>query len=195
MKEKDFYVILLTNFYHTWMCRIKKSCVWLAALVFACASCVKDGDSEAYEIINHVEVGDAVPEFTVSDGAGSTFHSSDFIGKRSLLILFSTECPDCQKVLPIINDEVWPQIKDDPAYQLVTISRDETAEVVNKFWSDKKFTLPTYLDPGRKVFDLFANSTVPRLYIINVEGKIDWMAIEYLEITAEALTAKIRAAQ
>jgi peroxiredoxin len=169
----------------------------LVFLVFISAfmSCVKEGDNIPDEVINYVGVGDAVPEFTVSDDKGGTFSSSGFVGKRSLLLLFVSSCSDCQKVLPIINKEVWPWIKDNPGYQLITISRDEPAQEVASHWSDNKYTMPAYLDPGRKVFSLFANQTVPRLYIINEEGIIEWMAIEKLEISSGELINKMNNAK
>lgn len=166
----------------------------LLFLIFAFVfiSCVKDGDSTLFEIINYVEVGDSVPTFTISDDKGNLFNSSDFTGKRSLLILFATSCPHCRDVLPGIEEKVWPAIQNNPDYSLVTISRGETAQEVNTYWSDNKYTMPAYLDAGRKVFSLFANSTIPRLYIINEEGVIEWMAIEKLDISPEELISKIK---
>ncbi|MDR1161369.1 MAG: TlpA family protein disulfide reductase [Tannerellaceae bacterium] len=157
------------------------------AFVSVFLSCVKEGDDIPDEVISYVGVGDAVPAFTVADDKGGTFSSSGFVGKRSLLLLFVSSCGDCQKVLPVLNNAIWPWIKDNPGYQLITISRDETAQEVAGHWSDNNYTMPVYLDPGREVFSLFANSVVPRLYIINEEGIIEWMAVEKLEISSEQL--------
>jgi peroxiredoxin len=164
-----------------------------SAIVAAFVSCIKEGDDIPDEIINYVEVGDVVPMFTVADDKGGAFSSSGFAGKRSLLVLFVSSCGDCQKVLPVINNEVWPWVKDNPGYQLITIARDEPAQEVANHWSDNKYTMPAYLDPGRKVFSLFANRTIPRLYIINEEGIIEWMAVEKLEISSSELIDKVKA--
>jgi peroxiredoxin len=164
-----------------------------SAIVAAFVSCIKEGDDIPDEIINYVGVGDAVPAFTVDDDKGGTFSSSGFAGKRSLLVLFVSTCGDCQKVLPVINNEVWPWVKDNPGYQLITISRDEPAQEVASHWADNKYTMPAYLDPGRKVFSLFANRTIPRLYIINEERVIEWMAVEKLDISSGELIDKVKA--
>jgi peroxiredoxin len=164
-----------------------------SVIVAAFVSCIKEGDDIPDEIINYVEVGDVVPAFTVADDKGGTFSSSGFAGKRSLLVLFVSSCGDCQKVLPVINNEVWPWVKDNPGYQLITISRDEPAQEVAKHWSDNNYTMPAYLDPGREVFSLFANRTIPRLYIINEEGVIEWMAVEKLDISSAELIDKVKA--
>ena len=160
--------------------------------LFVFTSCIKDGSKTPYEVVDFVDVGGLVPTFEVSDGDGNTFSSSDFIGKRSLLVLFETVCPDCGRVLPDIDKYVWSALKDDSDYLLVTISRGEAAEVVNKYWADNKFTMPQYLDPGRQVFSKFASSTIPRLYIINKEGIIEWKAIEELNISIDELISLIK---
>ncbi|MDH6304728.1 peroxiredoxin [Parabacteroides sp. PF5-5] len=170
---------------------INRYIVCLGVLLFAFTSCVKDGGERLYEIIDYVDVGDSVPAFTVSDDEGNTFMSSAFEGKRSLLILFASTCPDCRKVLPQIDKYVWPYLKDNPDYLLITISREETASAVNNYWAEQGYTMPKYLDPKRDVFSLFANSTIPRLYVINETGQIEWKAIETLEISPEELLYKI----
>jgi peroxiredoxin len=165
----------------------KRFSLLFLAFISTCLSCLKDEGHIPYKVINYVEAGDPVPSFTASGDKGDTFHSSGFAGKRSLLVLFVSSCGDCQKVLPVLNREIWPQIKDDAHCQLIMISRDEPAQEVAKYWLDNKYTMPFYLDPGRKVFSLFANSAVPRLYLINEEGIIEWMTVEKLDISSEEL--------
>jgi len=170
--------------------QIKIVTFWTISLAMMCLSCIKEDDSSA-EVINYVEVGDLVPDFSVSDGIGNTFSSSFFVGKRSLLVLFSTTCGDCQRELPKVN-KIWEELRDDPFYRVITIAREQNKEITDMYWNDEDFTMPKYLDPDRSVFSLFASSTIPRLYIINEEGVIEWMAIEVLTITSEELLAKIK---
>jgi hypothetical protein len=37
-----------------------------------------------------------------------------------------------------------------------------------------------YTDADRSVFNKFANSTIPRIYMIDADGVIRWMAVEEL---------------
>ena len=104
---------------------------------------------------------------------------------------FGTYCPDCKQVLPVI-EEVWKELKDDPRFLLVTISRKETAEVVSNYWKENQFTMPFYLDTRGEVFSLFANNTIPRIYIINPDNEVVWMAVESLDISAKELIQKIK---
>jgi len=155
--------------------------------LFITASCISDDSSE---IINHINIGDSVPKFSIEGVAGGSFNSTSFTGKRSLLVLFVTTCPDCQRELPVVN-RIYDIVKDNPDILVLGISRGEDRSVIQEYWADAGFSIPAYLDPDRSVFDKFANSTIPRIYIIDENGIVEWMAIEKLEITEEALLAKL----
>lgn len=155
----------------------------LVILLSILFSCIKE-DKPDSDIISYVKEGDAVPVFTVSDGVGGSFSSEDFIGKRTLLVLFHTGCEDCQRELPKVNN-VWQQVQNEPNIQVITIARQEERTSIEKYWGEKNFTLPFFLDPDRAIFSLFASSTIPRLYIIDANGLITWMAIETLGKTTE----------
>ena len=51
--------------------------------------------------------------------------------------------------------------------------------------------MPFYLDPNEKVFSLFANSTIPRVYLVNRENIVTWMAVEQMSLSAKQLIGKI----
>ena len=165
---------------------ITKILSFIVTMTFLLFSCIKDDESET---INYINVNSQIPTFAVEDTAGNTFSSKQFIGKQSLLVFFGTYCPDCKQVLPVI-EEVWKELKDDP--RLVTISRKETAEVVSNYWKENQFTMPFYLDTRGEVFSLFANNTIPRIYIINPDNEVVWMAVESLDISAKELIQKIK---
>ena len=159
----------------------------LFALLFS--SCVKDKDQEG-EIENYIEAGDKLPDFTVKNAAGEELNSEELEGQVTLLVFFVTTCSDCERELPKI-EEVWEKLKENPNFRLVTVSREETASTVNNYWEKEKFTMPFFLDSKREVFSLFANSTIPRLYLSNRKNIVTWMAIEEMELTTEQLIKKI----
>lgn len=161
---------------------------FLSFLIIA-FSCVKEETDD--EIINHVIIGQIIPEFTVSDGIGNSLHSENLNGKKTLLVFFSTTCPDCQRELPKIQ-AVWDSLKNIPDYVIITIARSQSKEITDNYWNSEGFTMPKYLDPDRSVFDLFANSTIPRIYIIDSKGIIRWMAVETLDLQPEELINKMK---
>ncbi|MDL2255879.1 TlpA family protein disulfide reductase [Parabacteroides sp. OttesenSCG-928-K15] len=165
----------------------------LAFLLICCLpSCIKEQTEDDDEVINHVQVGSSIPSFTVTDDKENTFHAADFKGKRSLLILFNTSCPDCKKALPVV-ELVWNELKDNADYQIIGIGRQVGMKAINDYWAENELTIPAYPDPDRKVFDLFANSYIPRIYLIDTNGIVQWMAIESLgSTTANDLINKLK---
>ena len=107
--------------------------VTLLAFTLLLLSCIKD---EKEDVINYIEENDKLPEFTVKNATGEELHSEDLSGNTTLLVFFVTTCGDCKRELPKI-DSVWNELKDQPTFRLVTISRGETAEVVNAFWKEQ----------------------------------------------------------
>lgn len=162
---------------------------FVTSLVFTLLlfSCIKD---KKEDVINYIQENDKLPEFTVKNATGEELHSEDLTGKVTLLTFFVTTCGDCKRELPKI-DSVWNELKNNPSFRLVTISRGETVEVVNAFWKKQNFTTPFYLDPDKEVFSLFANSTIPRVYLIDRENIVTWMAIEQIDLSAKQLIGKI----
>ena len=169
---------------------INKIYLFIFSLSLLLFSCIKENGDEGS--INYVNINDQVPPFAVEDAQEETFNSKQFLGKESLLVFFGTYCPDCKKVLPVI-EEVWKELKDDPKFLLVTISREEPTETVSRYWKDNQFTMPFYIDPTHgDVFSLFANNTIPRIYVINTDNKVVWMSVESLDISAKELIQKIK---
>lgn len=153
-------------------------------------SCIKEEASNDM-VINHVNANDQVPTFAVEGPDDISFSSKQFVGKQSLLIFFGTYCSDCKKVLPVI-EEVWKELKNDKKFLLVPIARKESVEDITKYWTDNQYTMPFYLDPEGSVFALFANNTIPRIYIINPDNVVTWMSVESLDLTAKELIKRIK---
>lgn len=162
--------------------------VFVSFLLFSCIKEEVNGDA----VINHINIHDHIPTFIVHDTAGNDFNSKEFTGKQSILVFFGSYCNDCKQILPVI-EEVWKKMKNDPEFLLIPISRRETAEDVINYWKANEFTMPFYLDQKGEVFSLFANSTIPRIYIINSSNVVEWMSVESLDLTAGELIEKIKA--
>lgn len=140
------------------------------------AGCIHEKDNPQNE--DYVKVGDMVPRFEVGESAvaanGAAFESPDFfVGKRSLLIFFTTWCPYCRNELPFV-EYASQQLSD---LNVIAISREEVHSKVTEYWEDHGFTMPAYLDPDRSIFDKFAPASVPRAYMIGEDGKIVWMSV------------------
>lgn len=171
------------------------SVLLISALMLICSACVKEGGDDWSDVINYVEVGDKIPQFIITEADGSSISSDNFIGKRSVIVLFTTTCGDCRRELPILND-AYKAMKGKEEFTdllFVGLAREDTPEMTKKFWKDENLIIPVYHDTDRSVFGLFANSTVPRVYVVDKQGNVTWMAIEELNITADGLIEKVRA--
>ena len=167
--------------------------VMLFTLLPLVLSCSRGSDDNGGETQNHVKKGDKVPVFEMKTEGMSDFKSpDDFLGKKTLLVFFICNCPDCTRELPFV--QYAQEQLSSKGLQVTLIGRDETRERVEKYWEEIGVTLPYYLDPGRKIFDMFANRKapllyrVPLLYLVDGSGTVKWVCIEdlkYGEFTEE----------
>ena len=131
----------------------------LAALVVLCTiSCIKEKDNGEFEL----KVGDSIPDFTVQMNDGSTVTGTSLKTGVALIMFFNTGCPDCQQVLPEIQN-LYNEYSSQISFAL--ISREQDDSVVAPYWEEKGYTLPYSAQSDRKVYNKFATSRVPRVYI------------------------------
>lgn len=132
---------------------------WLIImLTFMSTSCISDDIAEGSSLIAE---GDLLPEFTIIMDDGSTLSTGDLAGAPSLVMLFTTKCPDCRRELPVV--EQLHRLR--PELRIVCIAREESADNIESYWRENGLTLPYSPQPDRKIYNLFATETVPRIYI------------------------------
>ncbi len=141
-----------------------KQLLIILAFVF-CTACIGEDGPPTVE---RVDVGDPVPEFMLDD----LVSPRDFVGQRSLIVFFVSTCPDCRRELPVIDEAC----RDLPDLQAIAISRGEALDPGE--WPYP--SLHYYADPTASIYGLFAEHTVPRVYLIDESGTIVWKAIERL---------------
>lgn len=141
-----------------------------------------------------VKKGDAVPPFTVvsSDETGSReFSQADFVGKRSMIVFFWTPCRDCRREMPVIH-EAWTALRHMDDFLFVAVSREESAEAVAAYWDSEGFSpMPWWLDPDASAFHTFADSYVPRIYLVDSRGKVAMVSVETFGFSAAELVRAI----
>lgn len=131
-------------------------CIFLAIVG---TSCINDGEPDNSGGVN---VGSKLPDFTVKLNNGEFLSTADFTDRRGAIILFNTSCSDCQRELPGLQN-VYDKTKEDIIW--VAIAREENEESISKFWSQKSLSIPYSPQPDRKIYNLFATSGIPRLYL------------------------------
>ena len=128
-------------------------------------SCIRDSGNRAGALVP----GDMLPEFQVTMNDGSTVNVPDDLkGGVSCIVFFNTECRDCREELPVIqrlSDELT-----DVGFLL--ISRAEEEASVSSWWAENGLSMPFSPQPDRKIYELFASSVIPRIYISDKNARI-----------------------
>ncbi len=148
--------------------------------------------SYAQEEANIVKVGDAMPSFTIISDDGKEWKSTELKGKVTLLTFFATWCPPCQKELAAIQETLWPTFKDNANFRLMVIGREHSDAELAGYNEKKGFTFPLYPDKNRAIYSKFANSLIPRVYLIGKDGKVVYAKTGYTEEDFATLMAKIK---
>lgn len=146
------------------MCKVLKFSALLICAICLCASCIKERQTGA-----DLGVGDSVPDFTITMNDGTQMSGKQLREGVSCIVFFTTLCPDCQQMLPhlqSIYEEYQPL-----GVKFALISREEGPESVHEYWESKGYTMPYSAQEDRTVYELFARTRVPRIYM-NEEGII-----------------------
>lgn len=119
-----------------------------------------------------VKEGDNMPTFVITHDDGTQIASSSYEGKVILINFFATWCPPCQKELAEIKSTLWPKYKDNQQFVLLVIGREHNDAELNTYNKKKGFEFPLYPDKDRSIYSKFADSTIPRTYLIGKDGKV-----------------------
>lgn len=118
-----------------------------------------------------LSVGDSIPDFMAITSDRDTFTQDSHPGKTLVLLFFHTECGDCQKELPVV-EQVYRDCRQDSLWQLLCIGREEKTEKVIQYWQKNQFSMPVSPQENRDIYNRFAYSGVPMIYIIDAQNII-----------------------
>lgn len=116
-----------------------------------------------------LKTGESMPSFEVAMENGTLVRSVDLLGSPSLLIFFNTGCSDCRKTIPLVQKA---HVKFGDRVRFVAISREQHEKDVRSWWDDNGISIPFSGQEGREVYEKFASSRIPRIYIMNSDGVI-----------------------
>lgn len=146
--------------------RILMMVISFSAFLSPLSSCVKEDEPASTSMI-----GKALPYFSVTLNSGITINPESLLGKKVLIEFFNTSCGDCRRSFPVI-EEVWHHFSDESDIFVFGIARDESGQEISDFWETNNLTFPYSPQEGREVYEKFAKSGIPRIYLINEEGII-----------------------
>ena len=140
-----------------------------------------------------VRVGEMAPNFTITLTDGKKVTLSELRGKVVMLQFTASWCGVCRKEMPFIEKDIWLKHKDNKAFALFGVDRDEPLETVVAFAKRTGVTYPLALDPGADIFARYADrkAGITRNVLIDKAGKIVMLTRLYNEEEFSSLCKKI----
>lgn len=148
--------------------RFMKRLLLILSCIFIVSSCIKDKPQGS-----DLKVGDRIPDFEVVMNDGTVVSDEGLAGSVSVVMFFHTSCPDCRQALPRMQ-----QIYDEYASKGVAfalISREDAEQDIEAYWNEQGLKMPYSAQNDRKVYEQFASSRIPRIYINDRNGIIRYI--------------------
>ena len=148
--------------------RFMKRLLLILSFIFIVSSCIKDKPQGS-----DLKVGDRIPDFEVVMNDGTVVSDEGLAGSVSVVMFFHTSCPDCRQALPRMQ-----QIYDEYAFKGVVfalISREDAGRDIEAYWNEQGLKMPYSAQNDRKVYEQFASSRIPRIYINDRNGIIRYI--------------------
>lgn len=123
----------------------------LAAALLCAAACTKHVPG------TRPGVGDPLPEFALTLSDGTVLTAAHLKETRVMLTFFHTECPDCRRELPVVDEFK----RRHPEREVYAVSRGEGRESVAAYWLANGLSLPYSPQDDRRIYDMFADSGIP----------------------------------
>lgn len=160
--------------------------VLCAMALFMFISCVHDEPTDVEEVVT---VGSHLPDFEVTMSNGAIVAGAMLRTTASMVMFFHTSCPDCQQALPHVQ-----RLYDAYAHrgvQFALISREEERETIAAYWEYHGLTMPYSPQSDRRIYELFAYRRVPRIYVTDVDGIVQYIFTDNPAPTYEALLSAV----
>ena len=141
--------------------------IWIIVLGLIISSCIKE--EEGVELV----VGDRLPDFEVVMNDGSVVDDDILSEGVSVVMFFHTSCPDCQQALPRMQ-QIYDEYISKGVY-FAFISREESVVDIESYFNEKGLKLPYSAQNDRKVYEQFAQTRIPRIYICEKGGIIRYI--------------------
>jgi peroxiredoxin len=157
----------------------------LAAL--ALAGC---GPNEAAE----VTVGRPAPSYATRTLAGDSASLRGLRGRAVLLNVWATWCMPCRQEIPYL-EQLYASHRGE-GLDIIGVSIDapfEEAKIAT-FAKEMGMTYPIWLDPDRRVANVFFAYGVPASYLLDRKGVLRWQHVGVLRRTNDEFTSALRAA-
>ena len=151
-----------------------------AAMLFGGTLTAKAQDRPSPEQATRVKAGEKAPDFAVQMFDGSVAKLADMKGKVVLLNFWATWCPPCREELTRVEKDIIERFAGKP-FVFLPVSRSEKRETVAAFREKMGYTFPMGLDTDGSVYAKYAETYIPRNFLIDKQGKVVKASVGYDE--------------
>ena len=151
-----------------------------AAMLFGNTFKVRAQDRPTPEQATIVKAGMVAPDFELTMFDGSTVKLSDLKGKVVLLNFWATWCPPCRAELARVEKDIIEHFKGQD-FIFLPVSRGEKREVVEAFREKMGYTFPMGLDGDNSIYKKYAQTYIPRNFLIDKDGNVVKASVGYDE--------------
>ena len=152
-------------------------------------SCINEEHDDAEEV---VRVGDKLPDFMIFMNNSTTVTGENLRESVSVIMFFHTSCSDCQLTLPCIQQLYNKYAPQGVAFTLISRGEEETS--IAAYWESNGLTLPYSPQTDWHVYELFARQRIPRIYISNQQGTIQYTFTDSPVLTYKELDEALQTA-
>lgn len=134
--------------------------------------------------VKSLEIGAAIPDFSITSFEGETFQKSALTGKLVLVNFWSSWCASCDEEGDAL-EEVWQEVKTSGDIVFIGVNYVDTESDSRAFIEKYGFTYPNGPDLGSRISRIFKVQAVPETYIIGRDGNLAAMKIGPFESAGE----------
>jgi len=125
------------------------------------------------KLVKAQNVGEAAPDFSLSQLDGGSFTLSDHLGKVVFIFTFGNSCSHCIANGPSTESIIYQEFKDDPRFVAVGIDAwDGNSAKLSSFRASTGITYPLLMN-GSTVVSTY-ESNYDRLIVIDPDGLIQY---------------------
>ncbi len=124
-----------------------------------------------FDDYTYMNAGDLIPAFRTHTIESEEINIAPGTGKVILVHFFILGCPHCRRSLDHL-ELLQEDIHDNPGFLMISVGRGHSPEDIREYLAKEKSQVHMVADPDRKIYDLFAEKKVPRLYLFDKDGKL-----------------------
>ena len=152
----------------------------IAFMVFGPSTSAVAQERPTPEQATIVKDGMVAPDFEVTMFDGSIVKYADLKGKVVLLNFWATWCPPCRAELARVEKDIIERFKGED-FVFLPVSRGEKHETVAAFREKMGYTFPMGLDTDNTIYKKYAQTYIPRNFLIGKDGKVVKASVGYDE--------------